>query len=184
MECLRCHANLKDNAVVCKKCGFIVKGAKKVEVVEPTVTFEETVNNASAEELRAMLLALKAKRDAANQPKVKKSEKLAPEQLAARSGKRWATAAFLCGLFSLLFVVVPGVNIILALILFILAFIGFGKSNGHRTNLAMFGLILTIIAIAASWVYNSYAAPIVGNMLGLTQAGEAVSEGMGEVSAN
>lgn len=179
MECLRCGAKLKDNAVVCNKCGFIVKGSKKVEVTEPTMTFEERINNASAEELRAMLLALKAKHDAANQPKTK--EKLPPEQLAARNGKRWATASFICGLASLLLIVVPGVNVILSLVLFIFAFMGFGKSNGHRTNLAMVGLILTIVAIAGSWIYNSFAAPMVGEMLGLAPQ---AAEGAGEVVSN
>ena len=173
MECLRCGANLSDKAIVCNKCGFIVKGARKIENTEPKVTFEEWVNNASADELRATLLALKSKRDAAATPQ--KKEKLSPEKIAIRNGKRWATASFISGIAALVCVVVPGINVIVALLLFIVAFMGFGKSNGHRTNLAMVGLIMTIIAIAASWVYNAYAASFVSNMLGITPGGTAAA---------
>ena len=169
MECLRCGAKLKDNAVVCKKCGFIVKGAKKLDTFEPTISFEERIQNASEEEMRAMLLAIKAKRDGAANPD---KNALPPEVLAARSGKRWATTAFVAGLLSLIFVIVPGVNVIVSLLLFVLAFIGFGKSNGYRTNLAMVGVILTIVSIAASWIYNAYASAMVGEMLGITPAAE------------
>ena len=69
MECLRCGANLKDNALVCKKCGFIVKGSKKVENVEPPISFEEKINNASAEELRAMIFAYKKAQEAPKESK-------------------------------------------------------------------------------------------------------------------
>ena len=173
MECLRCGASLKDNAIVCKKCGFIVKGARKVENAQPAVSFEEWVNNASADELRATLLALKSKHDAAAAPK----QKLSPEKLAARNGKRWAVASFVCGLISLVAIIVPGVNVIAALLLFIVAFMGFGKSNGQKSTLAMVGLFMTIFAIAGSWVYNAYAASLVGEMLGLApKAAETAGE--------
>lgn len=161
MKCLRCGANIKDNSMVCPKCGLIMKGAQKKEVTEPAMTFEERINAASAEELRAMILAYKKSKE------VPVKEPLAPEAIAAKKGKRWGTLTFVFGLASLLLVIVPGVNVIAALILFILAFVGFGKSSGYRPKLALIGLIMTVVAIAGSWAYNSFAAESIGKSLGL-----------------
>lgn len=186
MECLRCGAKLKDNALVCKKCGFIVKGAKKLENVEPSISFEEKINNASAEELRAMILAYKKAKEAPKEtPKdVKKisreekkveKEEIDPEKLTIKKGKKWATASFICGLSALVLMLVPGINVIATLMLFFVAFIGFGQCNGQRSTLALIGVILAIVAIGGSWAYNSYLAPTIGEMLGLT--GSVVQEG-------
>ncbi len=176
MECLRCGANLKDNALVCKKCGFIVKGAKKLENVEPPVSFEEKINSASAEELRAMILAYKQAKEAPKEDKKAKNQKeIDPEKLTIKKGKRWAIASFICGLLSLVLMIVPGVNVIAALVLFLIAFMGFGQCAGQKSNLALTGVILSIVAICGSWVYNSYLAADIGNMLGLT--GTVAEEG-------
>ena len=180
MECLRCGANLKDNALVCKKCGFIVKGSKKVENVEPPISFEEKINNASAEELRAMIFAYKKAQEAPKESKKAAKKEIDPEKITIRNGKRWATVSFICGLLAFVLMVVPGVNVIAALILFLLAFAGFGQCAGQRSNLALTGVILAIVAICGSWVYNSYLAPMVGEMLGFIQT--AVEEGAEAVS--
>ena len=93
-----------------------------------------------------------------------------------RDGKEVAKGGLL-GFFIGLAIIVPGVNVIAALLLFIVAFMGFGKSNGQKSTLAMVGLIMTIIAIAGSWVYNAYAASFVGEMLGLApKAAETAGE--------
>lgn len=161
MECLRCGANLKENTLVCPKCGLIMKGAQKKEITEPVMTFEERINAASAEELRAMILAYKKSKEAPAKAKI------APEVLAVKRSKRWAIWTFIFGILSLLLIVIPGVNIIADLILFVLAFVGFGKSAGYHPTLALIGLIMTVVAIAGSWVYNSYAAESIGKALGL-----------------
>lgn len=157
MQCYRCGANLKDKAMVCPKCGFIMKGAKKVEHVA-TLSFEERINNASAEELRALILSYRK----SQQPKT-----LEPEEIMARRGKRWAMVAFISGIASLVGIVIPGFNTILAVIFFILAFIGFGNCAGQKGNLAFIGLIMTIVAVAGSWFYNEFAAPAIGKSMGL-----------------
>ncbi len=175
MECFRCGANLSDKAMVCNKCGFIVKGARKIENPEPTISFEEKVNSASIEELRAMLLAIKRQRDEAIAAASKKEE-VDPEVVAVKKGKRWANLSLIAGILSLVLVVIPGVNVIASLVLFVLAFMGFGKCNGHKINLAMVGLILSIVAIAAAWIYNVYCADTVMQMLGLTPVAEAVTD--------
>ena len=181
MECLRCGANLKDNALVCKKCGFIVKGAKKLENVEPPVSFEDKINGASAEELRAMILSYKQAKEAPKKAKKEEAkENIDPEKRTIRNGKRWAIVSFICGLLSIVLMVVPGVNVIAALVLFLIAFMGFGQCAGQKSNLALTGVILAIVAICGSWVYNSYLAPMVGEMLGLV--GEVVEEGAEVVS--
>ncbi|MBR5783513.1 MAG: zinc ribbon domain-containing protein [Clostridia bacterium] len=170
MECLRCGAKLKDKAVVCNKCGFIVKGAKKVEATEPQLTFEERVNQASVEELRAWILAYKRAQEAP-----KKDEKVAPEKKAAISGKHWAAMTFVFGLLSCLLIVIPGFNVVTALALFVLAFIGFGKSAGQKGNLALIGVILSVVGICGSWIYNAYFAHDIGVMLGFIK--EVAEEG-------
>lgn len=187
MECLRCGANLKDNALVCKKCGFIVKGAKKLENVEPPISFEEKINNASAEELRAMILAYKQAQEAPKKGKKEDKKDIDPEKRTIRNGKRWATASFICGLLSIVLMVVPGVNVIAALILFLIAFMGFGQCAGQRSNLALTGVILAIVAICGSWVYNSYFATTVGEMLGfikpaVEEGAEVVADAVSEVA--
>ncbi len=179
MECLRCGAKLKDSALVCNKCGFIVKGAKKLENDEPAVSFEEKLNNTSAEDLRAMILAYKLSKDAPKVEKIKKEE-VDPETATVNKGKKWATTSFICGLLSWLFLIVPGVNVILALIFFFVAFVGFGQCAGQRSNLALTGVILAIVAIFGAWAYNSMLAPSIGEMLGLT--GSAAEQGAGTMT--
>ncbi len=178
MECLRCGAKLRDNALVCSKCGFIVKGAKKLEKAEPAVSFEDRINNASAEELRAMIFAYKKSKEAPKttdeNKEVKKeveeemkNEIKDPETITINKGKKWAKTSFVCGLLSLIFLIVPGVNVILALVFFLVAFIGFGQCAGQKSNLALTGVVLAIVAIFGAWAYNSMLAPMIGQMLGL-----------------
>lgn len=181
MECLRCGAKVKDNTLVCNKCGFIVKGSKKLENVEAPISFEERINNASAEELRAMILAYKQAKDEAKAKAEEKNKKsISPEARMIQKGKRWATTSFICGLASFLAIVVPGINVIVALILFLIAFMGFGQCAGQRSSLALVGVALSIIAIFGAWAYNSYLAPTVAEMLGLSAP--AVEEGVAGVN--
>ncbi len=175
MECLRCGAKLNDKAVVCNKCGFIVKGSRKIEDAAPQMSLEERIAIASEDELRAMLVAMNEQRLAAIEY-AKKKDEIDPEIVAAVSGKRWSTVSLLCGLLSLVLIVIPGINVIAALILFVLAFMGFGKSNGQKTDMAMIGLIMTIVAIAGSWAYNVYFAGTVSEMLGLAPVVEETGE--------
>lgn len=172
MECLRCGANLGDKALVCNKCGFIVKGSRKIEN-EPAISFEEKVNSASIEELRAMLFAIKRQRDEAT---ASKKEVVDPEVIATKKGKRWSALSLVAGILSVVLIVIPGVNVIASLILFVVAFMGFGKCAGHRINMAMAGLILSIIAIAGAWVYNIYCADMVVQMLGIAPVAEAATD--------
>lgn len=171
MQCYRCGAELKDKTLVCPKCGFIMKGAKKLEQVE-TVSFEDRINNASAEELRAIIFA--ACGDKLHDPK-----KAKPEQTVAKKGKKWATISLLSGIAACIFMFVPGFNSVAAIVFFILAFAGFGKCAGYRSNMALAGLVMTVVAVAGSWVYNAYAAPVIGKALGLiketTDAGATAS---------
>ena len=165
MQCLRCKAEIKDNSVVCPKCGFIVKGARELDHDQAVLSFEDKVERASIEELKAMLYEAKG---------IKISpKKLKPGQTVAKKGKAWATLSLICGIFSCVLVFVPGINSIAALLLFILAFIGFGKSSGYGSGRALAGVIMTVISIAASWIYNAYFAQSVGSMLGLYTAEEA-----------
>ncbi len=185
MECLRCGAKLKDSALVCKKCGFIVKGAKKLENVEPPISFEERINNASAEELRAMILAYKKAKEVSKEKEsvIEKKKEVDSEQVTIQKGKKWANASFICGLASLLILVVPGVNVIFSLILFFVAFMGFGQCAGQKSNLALTGVILTILAIFGAWAYNSMFAQTIGEMLGLVgSAAEQSAETITTVS--
>ena len=98
MECLRCGATLKDKTLVCNKCGFIVKGSRKLDNFQPQMTFEQTVEMATEDELRAMLYAIKRQRDASYVVE----EELSPEEKVIASGRRWANASLICGTHELL----------------------------------------------------------------------------------
>ncbi len=180
MQCYRCGAELKETAKVCNKCGFIMKGAKKIDHAERPVSLEERINNASAEELRAMLLA------ATGISAVKKKSSDASDRT-AKIGKRWANVSLICGIASVVLMFLPGLNSIFAMILFFVAFAGFGKCAGFNSNKALIGLILTIVAVIGSWVYNTYAAPEIGKSLGfvkeVTEGAEQAAEGAAEATA-
>lgn len=166
MECFRCGATLKDNALVCNKCGLIMKGAKKIENAEPVMTFEEKVNAASEDELRAWILAYKAAQDAPKKKNKKDDVDIAKKNV--ETGKKWAVLTLVFGILSCVFIILPGFNIIVALAMFLMCFYGFGKSAGQRGNMALIGVILSVVGILGSWAFNTYLAPSIGESLGLT----------------
>ena len=178
MECLRCGATLKDKTLVCNKCGFIVKGSRKLDNFQPQMTFEQTVEMATEDELRAMLYAIKRQRDASYVVE----EELSPEEKVIASGRRWANASLICGIISLGCMILPGINIILSLIFFVIAFMGFGKSAGQKPTAAMLGLVFAIVSIAGGWLYNAMWAEDIMKMFGLLP--KEAAEVIGEVVAN
>ena len=198
MECLRCGAKLKDNALVCKKCGFVVKGSKKLEKVEPPIIPEEKIDNIVAEERCEVKpshnkaeQAPKEEKKAKKDKKVKKvkeeKKEIDSETLTVQKGQKWAKTSFICGLIAIVLMVVPGINVIAALVLFLVAFMGFGQCAGQKSNLALTGVILAIVAICGSWAYNSFLAPAIGEMLGfiepvVEQGTEVVSEVVTDVA--
>ena len=176
MQCYRCGAELKDTAKVCNKCGFIMKGAKKIDHAERPLTLEERINNANEDELRAMLLAVTGLAGGK-----KKATDMADRT--AKIGKRWANVSLISGIASVILMFIPGLNSIFAMILFFLAFAGFGKCAGFGSNKALIGLILTVVAIVGSWVYNTYAAPAIGKSLGFVKEAAENADQAADASA-
>ncbi len=145
MECLRCGANLKDDAKICTKCGFIMKGARRKEDVSAEAT-ETTVATKAA----PVAAARKVKPVA----KTKKSFS-------------WPKFSLLVGILACTVgLIVPGFNVCFAAIAFVLAFVGFGKASGEGNKFVFIGIALCIVAIFGSWAYNVYVSPIIGEMLG------------------
>lgn len=144
MECLKCGAKLKDDAKICTKCGFIMKGAKlKTEASSETT-------NAPAVKKAAPVAAKKVV------PKVKEKKEFSWPKFSLWMGILACTVGL----------IVPGFNVCFAAIAFVLAFVGFGKASGEGNKFVFVGIALCVVAIFGAWAYNVYVGPMIGTMLG------------------
>ncbi len=159
-HCYKCGAKLKGKGEICHKCGFIMKGAR--------VLSAEEVQQADAKQAAA----------AASTVSVANAQDVDAQKL-VKVGKAWATWTLVFGILACVLLIVPGINILAAAVLFVLSFIGFSNAKGQNGGVALAGIIMTVVAICGSWFYNANYAEKVGTSLGLIKV-EQTSEQQAE----